>query len=90
MVDWRAVNPVIFGNISEACYSNEERLARGIYYTSEEDIMRIVRPLIVEPWERKISQIEQMPDLRSQFTIEGEKADSVRICYCCPATFQSS
>ena len=43
MSDWSAVDPVIFGNISEACFSHEERLAGGIYYTCEADIMRIVR-----------------------------------------------
>lgn len=55
--DWKAVRPSIFGNIFESAIgksNSKERHAHGIHFTSEEDILKIVRPTITRFWEAKI------------------------------------
>ncbi|MCX5962357.1 MAG: N-6 DNA methylase [Cyanobacteria bacterium] len=54
---WEAVRPSIFGNIFESAIGkrdSKERHAHGIHFTSEEDILKIVRPTITRFWEEKI------------------------------------
>lgn len=61
--DWSRLNPVIFGNIVESCFTDAERLEGGIYYTDPDDIELIIGPLITELWERRINAISNMPAL---------------------------
>ena len=70
--DWRLVRPSIFGNIFEASSDNARRHALGQHFTSEPDILKVVRPTIIEPWEARIeaaktiAELEQMlNDLRA-------------------------
>ena len=53
--DWSKVDPHIFGTIFQHSMEAEERHAMGAHYTSPLDIMKIVKPTIVDPWERAIA-----------------------------------
>ncbi|MGD9858218.1 MAG: DNA methyltransferase, partial [Planctomycetaceae bacterium] len=48
--DWSKVRPEIFGTLFEHSLDTDERHAFGAHFTSAVDIMKIVRPTIVEPW----------------------------------------
>ena len=52
--DWSRVRPAIFGNIFEGTANAAERHKHGMHYTSEVDIMKIVRPTISRFWEERI------------------------------------
>jgi len=52
--DWSKVIPAIFGNIFEGSVNKKDRHSYGIHYTSESDIMKIVRPTISQYWEERI------------------------------------
>ncbi|WP_442481912.1 DNA methyltransferase [Aeoliella sp. SH292] len=52
--NWSKVRPEIFGTIFEHSVEAEERHAYGAHFTSGVDIMKIVRPTILEPWEAMI------------------------------------
>jgi len=52
--DWRHVNPTVFGALLEGCLGHDRRWELGAHYTSEEDIMTIVNPVIVRPWVARI------------------------------------
>ncbi len=52
--DWSRVRPAIFGSIFEGTASAVERHKHGMHYTSEVDIMKIVRPTISRFWEERI------------------------------------
>lgn len=53
--DWRQVDPTIFGSLMEGCLGRGRRWELGAHYTHESDIMKIVRPTIVEPWQERIA-----------------------------------
>lgn len=52
--DWREVNPTILGSLMEGFMTREGRHELGAHYTHESDIMKIVRPTIVKPWQERI------------------------------------
>lgn len=55
--DWRWVNPTVFGSLMEGCLGHDHRWELGAHYTSEEDILAIVRPTIVRPWTERIEAV---------------------------------
>lgn len=56
-LDWRRVDPTIFGSLLESFLGVESRSSLGIHYTHEADIMKIVRPTIVRPWRARIEAV---------------------------------
>ena len=51
---WQHINPAIFGSIFEDALEKTERHKLGAHYTHEIDIKKIVDPVIVQPWNRRI------------------------------------
>ncbi len=46
--DWSKINPAIFGAMFQQVMSADERRAAGAHYTTEENIMRVIRPLFLD------------------------------------------
>lgn len=63
LVDWSKVRPAIFGNLFESAIDVQERHAHGIHFTSEADIMKIVRPTISRYWEERIEAAGTIAEL---------------------------
>ncbi|MCL1493827.1 MAG: DUF559 domain-containing protein [Pseudanabaena sp. Salubria-1] len=63
--NWGKIRPAIFGSIFEATSDSKERHARGMHFTSEVDIMKIVVPTITRYWEEKIEAASTIADLNS-------------------------
>ncbi|MBL1210905.1 DNA methyltransferase [Geminocystis sp. GBBB08] len=61
--DWSKVRPAIFGNIFEGTVNAKERHSYGMHYTSEADIMKIVRPTITKYWEDLIDSANTVKEL---------------------------
>ena len=61
--DWRKVNPTIFGTIFQSSMDKEERHAQGAHFTSELDILKVVYPTIIQPWQEKIEKAKKLPAL---------------------------
>ena len=67
--DWRFVNPTVFGSLLEGCLGHNHRWELGAHYTSEEDIMTIVEPVIVRPW---VERIESTSTLKEAMKLHDE------------------
>ena len=63
--DWTAIRPAIFGSIFEATATSKQRHRHGIHFTSEVDIMKIVRPTISNYWDEKIETANTIAELRT-------------------------
>ncbi len=59
---WQKVNPGIFGSIFESALETDERHQLGAHYTHEIDIRKIVYPVIVKPWEKRIEEAKTLAD----------------------------
>jgi len=55
--NWNHINPAIFGTIFEQGMEKDERHILGAHYTHEIDIKKIVDPVIVQPWKKKIGEV---------------------------------
>lgn len=49
-LDWRAIDPTIFGTLFERGLDPDARAPLGAHYTDVETINKLIRPLIVEPF----------------------------------------
>ena len=52
-LDWAEVEPVIFGTLFERSLDPSKRSQLGAHYTSREDILRIVQPVVIDPLRAK-------------------------------------
>ncbi|RPG28018.1 MAG: class I SAM-dependent DNA methyltransferase [Muricauda sp. TMED12] len=68
---WNKVNPAIFGTIFQSSMGVEARHAFGAHFTSELDILKIVHPVIIQPWREKIAKartLKEMKKLRKELS----------------------
>ena len=61
-LDWKKINPDIFGSMIQAVADDEERGSLGMHYTSVPNILKVLNPLFLrrparEGWTRR----ETMP-----------------------------
>jgi len=69
--DWSQVDPTIFGSLLEGVIGRERRWELGAHYTHEADILKIVGPSIVRPWQDRIDQLstpQQARELLEELT----------------------
>lgn len=67
-LDWGSVEPAIFGTLFERSLDPSHRAKLGAHYTSREDILAIVEPVLMAPLRREWQEI------REQAATEAEKA----------------
>jgi type I restriction-modification system DNA methylase subunit len=46
--DWSDISPVIFGSLFQAVMNNIDRKTLGAHFTSEKNILRVIKPLFLE------------------------------------------
>jgi SAM-dependent methyltransferase len=61
--DWSQVRPAIFGTLFEQSLGKDERHAYGAHFTSELDVMKVVRPTLVEHYQARIEEASSLPEL---------------------------
>ncbi len=57
-LDWARVEPAIFGTLFERILNEEKRAQLGAHYTSREDILLIVEPVVMAPLRRRWAQVK--------------------------------
>ena len=62
--NWAKVRPSIFGSLFEGSMAPHRRHSRGIHYTHELDIHKIIFPSIVEPFKEKIKKAKTKREKR--------------------------
>lgn len=45
--DWSKINPAIFGSMFQVIMNDKERRSAGAHYTTEENILRVIKPLFL-------------------------------------------
>ncbi len=57
--DWSHIAPAIFGTLFERSLDPARRSLIGAHYTSEEDILLLIEPVLVSPLQRRWEQVKQ-------------------------------
>ncbi len=67
-LDWRSVEPAIFGTLFERSLDPAQRARLGAHYTSRDDILAVVEPVLMAPLRREWETV------REKAAAEGAKA----------------
>ena len=60
-LDWKQINPDIFGSIIQAVADDEERGALGMHYTSVPNILKVLNPLFLDDLHDQLEQAGDNP-----------------------------
>ncbi|MCB1615563.1 MAG: class I SAM-dependent DNA methyltransferase [Pseudomonadales bacterium] len=60
-LDWKQINPDIFGSMIQAVADDEERGALGMHYTSVPNILKVLNPLFLDVLREQLEQAEDNP-----------------------------
>lgn len=60
-LDWRKINPDIFGSMIQAVADDEERGALGMHYTSVPNILKVLNPLFLDGLREKLEEAGDSP-----------------------------
>jgi hypothetical protein len=55
-LDWRLINPDIFGSMIQAVAEDEERGALGMHYTSVPNILKVLNPLFLDDLRERLAE----------------------------------
>lgn len=55
-LDWKRINPDIFGSMIQAVADDEERGALGMHYTSVPNILKVLNPLFLDDLREKLNE----------------------------------
>ncbi len=67
-LDWGSVEPAIFGTLFERSMDPSQRARLGAHYTSKEDILTLIEPVLMAPLRREWEQV------KGRASAEAEKA----------------
>ncbi len=57
-LDWSGIEPSIFGTLFERSLDSSKRKQLGAHYTSYDDIMLIVEPVLMQPYRRRWAEVQ--------------------------------
>ena len=57
-LDWGSISPAIFGSIFQGVMNPEERRRFGAHYTSEDNILKVIRPLFLDELHSEFNRIK--------------------------------
>lgn len=57
-LNWKMINPDIFGSMIQAVADDEERGALGMHYTSVPNILKVLNPLFLDDLREKLAEAE--------------------------------
>lgn len=63
--DWSVISPAIFGSLFQNVMTKRERRQLGAHYTTEQNILRTLRPLFLDDLEAELAAATTQPKLRA-------------------------
>lgn len=65
-LDWKDINPDIFGSMIQAVVNPEERASQGMHYTSVPNIMKVINPLFLEELRKSYNELNEFYEQKRQ------------------------
>ena len=65
-LDWKDINPDIFGSMIQAVVNPEERANQGMHYTSVPNIMKVINPLFLDELRGEYNKLNEYYEQRKQ------------------------
>lgn len=65
-LDWKDINPDIFGSMIQAVVNPEERANQGMHYTSVPNIMKVINPLFLDELRKSYNELNEFYEQKRQ------------------------
>ena len=65
-LDWKDINPDIFGSMIQAVVNPEERANQGMHYTSVPNIMKVINPLFLDELREEYNKLNEYYEQHKQ------------------------
>ena len=65
-LDWKDINPDIFGSMIQAVVNPEERASQGMHYTSVPNIMKVINPLFLDELRNNYNELNEFYEQKRQ------------------------
>ena len=65
-LDWKDINPDIFGSMIQAVVNPEERASQGMHYTSVPNIMKVINPLFLDDLRGEYNKLNEFYEQKLQ------------------------
>ena len=65
-LDWKDINPDIFGSMIQAVVNPEERANQGMHYTSVPNIMKVINPLFLDELRGECNKLNEFYEQKLQ------------------------
>lgn len=65
-LDWKDINPDIFGSMIQAVVNPEERASQGMHYTSVPNIMKVINPLFMDDLRGEYNKLNEFYEQKLQ------------------------
>lgn len=65
-LDWKDINPDIFGSMIQAVVNPEERASQGMHYTSVPNIMKVINPLFMDDLRGEYNKLNEFYEHKLQ------------------------
>ncbi|MDR2339949.1 MAG: N-6 DNA methylase [Deltaproteobacteria bacterium] len=59
--DWNKISPLLFGAIFQGAMDKTKRREIGVHYTSEENILKLIRPLFLDDLKNEYESVKEYP-----------------------------
>lgn len=73
-LDWKDINPDIFGSMIQAVVNPEERANQGMHYTSVPNIMKVINPLFLDELRGEFNKLNEFYEQKLQMKNIGALA----------------
>ncbi len=75
LLDWGKISPAIFGSMFQSVMNPKERRNLGAHYTSEKNILKLIKPLFLDELQK---EFEQVKDSKPKLQKLHEKISKLR------------
>lgn len=60
-LDWSRISPAIFGALFQSVMDKNMRRDLGAHYTSEKNILKLIKPLFIDEWRAELEKLKNQP-----------------------------
>ena len=68
--DWTGISPAIFGALFQSVMQPEERRAEGAHYTTEQNILKVIEPLLLDDLRAEFKRLKARKDSRRRTELQ--------------------
>jgi hypothetical protein len=83
--NWSKISPAVFGSLFQSVMEPRERRQSGGHYTSERDIMKVIRSLFLDDLKAEFDQIKTDKSSRRKTRLDEFHKKLAKLCFLDPA-----